>query len=135
MRNICVLFGLSAGLLFGVDTWTLKTGPVEYRLRQEEGAVRLEYFGPAGLAPWKMGQQRRGGPLPSEDLSGIVEGLSTGPEDLELKFAERGSGPGKVETLRMRYQHRHLPLEIEAVYSAWGDTGVISRKLKLTNRG
>ncbi len=116
-------------------TWTLKTGPVEYRLRQLDGTVRLEYFGPSGAAVWRMGPQRRGEPVPSQDISGTIEGQSAAPEDLELKSAESGSGPGGVETLRLRYQHRRLPLEIEATYSAWGDTGVISRKVKLTNRG
>lgn len=135
MTKICLLITFSASLLSATEAWTLKTGSIEYRLRQQDGAVRLEYFGPARLAPWRMGQQRRGGPLPSGDFSGTVEGLSASPENLELKFAEPGSGPGGVSTLRMRYQHRNLPLEIEALYTAWGDTGVISRKLKLTNHG
>jgi alpha-galactosidase len=104
---------------------------VEYRLRQVKEAVKLEYFGPSGLAAWQMSPRDV---LP-EDISGTIEGQRIGPADLELKLAEPGSGPGGVETLRLRYQHRRLPLEIEATYSAWGDTGVVSRKLKLTNRG
>ena len=138
-----VLLCAGAGLAFPAQVradssgqaWILKTGPVEYRLRQRDGAVRLEYFGPAGLAAWRMGPQRRAHPVASEDISGTIEGQRAGAEDLELKLAEPGSGPGGVETLRLRYRHRRLPLEIEAVYSAWGDTGVISRKLKLINRG
>jgi len=147
IRNNYVRFGVlacaCAGLAFPAEVrsdssrqaWILKTGPVEYRLRQMDGAVRLEYFGPAGSAVWRMGPQRRGQPVPSQDISGTIGRQAATPEDLELKFAEPGSAPDGVETLRLRYQHRRLPLEIEAVYSARGDTGVISRKLKLTNRG
>ena len=108
---------------------------MEYRLCRLNGAVRLEYFGPVGLAAWRMSPQRRGQPAPSEDISGTIEGQPAAPADLELKSADPGSAPGGVETLRLRYRHRRLPLEIEAVYSAWGDAGVISRKLTLTNRG
>ena len=75
---------------------------MEYRLRQIDGTVRLEYFGRQGAAEWRMGPQRRGEPVPSQDISGTIEGQSAAPEDLELKSAEPASGPGGVETLRLR---------------------------------
>jgi alpha-galactosidase len=132
---LCACAGLSMPAEVRPDSskhaWILKTGLVEYRLRQVDGAVRPEYFGPSGSAAWRTDRQRN----VAQDISGTIEGQPVAPEDLELKLAEPGSAPNGVETLRLLYQHRRLSLQIEAVYSAWGDTGVISRKLKLTNLG
>jgi hypothetical protein len=119
---------------FSRHAWILRTGPVEYRLRQVDGTVALEYFGPAGQAAWNMDRQEGGPAVPPQDIAGTVDGQSSAAEDLELQSAEPGSSGKGVETLRLKYRHRRLPLEIEAVYSVWGDTGVISRRLKLTNR-
>jgi hypothetical protein len=112
------------------ETLTVASGAVEYRIRSEDKTARLEYFGPRGMAPWRMGAQRRGGPLPSLDISGVVDGQPVAREDLEVAF-HQASG----DVLRIAYRHLRVPLEIEALYSAKGETGVITRTLKLTNRG
>jgi alpha-galactosidase len=42
--------------------------------------------------------------------------------------------PG-VEELRLRFLHASLPLQVDVRYAAWGETGVFSREIRLTNRG
>ncbi len=141
LLGLAALLCAGSSLLFAAEvrtagqSWTRKTGPVEYRLAEENGAVHLQYFGPSGMAPWKMGTQRRAEPAPSQDISGIVEGQPVDPESLKLDSVEAGSLKPGVATLRLKYSHRRLPLEIEVLYTAWGDTGVITRKLTLANRG
>ena len=39
------------------------------------------------------------------------------------------------DELRLLFRHRSLPLQVEAHYTTWGDTGVITRELTLTNTG
>jgi alpha-galactosidase len=135
--SVCAVLASSAEVRLDPSgkAWTLRTGMVEYKLRQEGEAVRLEYFGPSGMGPWRMSSQRRAAPLPGYDISGVVSGQLAGPEDLVLVSADKASDKAGVETLSMTFRHRRLPLEIQALYAAWGDTGVISRRLKLTNRG
>ena len=135
MKPRILSLAAAVAALLGAQTWTLKSGPVEYRLRQDGKAVRLEYFGPSGLANWRMVPQRRGVPPPSQDFLGSVEGQPVTPDDLELVSHESKPVKPGVQGVRMTYRHARLPLEIEASYAAWGDTGVITRALKLTNRG
>ena len=91
---VCSFAGISFPASVRQDSakrvWILETGAVQYRLRQTDGGVRLEYFGPKGAAEWRMGPPRRGEPVPSMDISGSIEGQSAAPEDLELKSAEPG---------------------------------------------
>ena len=104
-RYIAAVLWLAASILpASTDPWTLKSGPVEYRLRQQSGALRLDYFGPSGMAPWP----RRA--VPSFDISGLVEGLPVAPEDLELVSHDAPSSRPGVESLRLVYRHRQLPL-------------------------
>jgi alpha-galactosidase len=134
---LCFSTALVAGSRYDAasKTWSLRSGPAEYRLRQDQGAVRLKYFGPSGLAAWRMGAQRRGGPLPSYDISGRVDGQPVQPEDLELVSHEQPTINPAVEGVRLCYRHKRLPLEIEALYTAWGETGTFTKQLKLTNTG
>ena len=109
--------------------WTLHSGAVEYLLRRSGDGVAFDYFGPAGKPAWSA-------PGPASpaayEISGLVEGENIGPDDLRLVMVE----PTDTELeLALRYRHRRLPLEIEAVYWVQGDTGVIARRLTLTNRG
>ena len=122
--GVCV-----AGLSFA-ETWTLASGPVEYRIQNDNKTARLEYFGPHGMAQWRMAAQRRGSPLPSYDISGVVDGQPIAPETLEVVSHQRTG-----EALRILYRHMRVPLDIEAAYAIKGDTGVLTRTLKLTNRG
>jgi alpha-galactosidase len=128
---------LEAGVRYepAAHSWTLTSGVTEYRLRQDGNAIRLEYFGPIGKPSWRMlpGRQTRG-PAAS-DVSGLVEGRSVGPETLELLSHEIRTVRKGVEQLRLLFQQRGLPLEIEMRYTAWGDTGVLTRRVLLTNRG
>src|ERR1035437_3120799 len=91
--------------------WTLRSGPVEYRLRRS---------GDGGAS------------AAASEIAGFVEGENIGPDDLRLVTVE----PTDVDQeLAFLYRHRRLPLEIEAFCSVKGDTGVITRRLTLTNRG
>ncbi len=116
-------------------TWQLKSGPVEYRLRLDGGAVRMEYFGPTGFAPWRMGEQRRGAPPPAFDLAGLANGRVVSPAEMALAAEESRTLKPGVQQLRLTYRHRQIPLEIEAVYVSWGESGTLTRKLKLINTG
>lgn len=113
-------------------TWTLRSGAVLYRLALEDGRLVLDYFGPAsGLTE----QDGAAAPRRHPDLAGLAEGRSLAPPALRLIAQQaRTAAPG-VEEVRLTLKHVDLPLEVEARYAAWGDTGVITRDLKLFNRG
>lgn len=114
--------------------WTLTTGPVEYRLEEDHGIVALQYFGPSGEPAWLAPKPRLRNYV-RFDLSGQVEGQSLRPEELELT-AEKISQPASDRAeLLLTFRHRHLPFEVATRYITWGDTGVITRQITLTNRG
>ncbi|MBV6432474.1 MAG: Alpha-galactosidase Mel36A [Bryobacteraceae bacterium] len=135
--NWWILTALYACTLMAAEpanqVFPIRSGPVEYRLSSSAGAVRLDYFGPVGGASWRMGSQSVGKPL-GQDVFGRVSGQVVAPEELALVSTARES-QGPANRLRIVYQHRRLPLRIEAVYTAWGDTGVISRWMKISNTG
>jgi len=113
--------------------WSLATGGMEYRLAVRGRAVYLEYFGPHGGPRWRMA-----GPdaqNQSTDIDGIVDGQPISPENLELLRHDVETIEPGVSQLRLGFRHRQLPLEIEATYRAWAETGVLTRQLKLTNTG
>ena len=113
--------------------WSLRSGPVEYRLRQQEGLVVVAYLGPTGRAVWPAPIGRA--PGSRYDIAGLVDGQNLLPQDLTLASHEiRQPRPG-CTALRLLYKHRRLPLEVEAIYTAWGDTGVFTRQLTYTNHG
>ena len=62
----------------------------------------------------------------------MVDGESIGPDDLSLVTIEPAD---TTQELALLYRHRRVPLDIEAIYYAQGDTGVITRRLTLTNHG
>ncbi len=43
--------------------------------------------------------------------------------------------PVPGQSLTLTYRHHVLPLEIQARYAAWGETGTLTRRLTLVNRG
>ncbi len=131
---------LGSGLLPAADSphiqfnpsgkiWTLASGPVEYRLRLGDDGVRPVYFGPAGQPEWPAPDPSA---QPAYDILGVVEGDQVRPPDLHLEGADMPAGGLE---LALRYRHQHLPLEISARYLVQGDTGVITRRLTLVNRG
>ncbi|MGD0578009.1 MAG: glycoside hydrolase family 36 N-terminal domain-containing protein, partial [Bryobacteraceae bacterium] len=109
----------------------LRSGGVEYRLARSGTEVRLEYFGPAGKAAWA---KPRGLPV-AGDLQGRIQNQPISAASMNL-VAEvpRTLSPG-VEELDLTYRHRTLPFELHAIYTAWGDTGVFTRRLVLINTG
>jgi alpha-galactosidase len=113
------------------QAWALKSGPVEYRLRQQADGVRLEYFGPSGLAAWPADDRR----FPGYDILGTVEGQPIVPEDLELISHKAQSPRPGVDSVSLDYRHKRLPLRLEAFYSAWSDTGTLTRRLTIANTG
>ena len=127
---------LRAGVEFNAATqvWTLQSGGVEYRLRQRGAGVTFEYFGMAGKDAWAVASGWRG-PLLRHDIAGTVDGRHFLPEDLTLASHEIRRPAADRGELRLVYRHKRLPLEIEALYATWGDTGVLTRELKFTNRG
>jgi alpha-galactosidase len=115
--------------------WTLRSGPVLYRLAARDGSVALDYFGPAA----KEGDSTRVAPsyprVPAPELAGPVGGEPLAPASLRLTAHRMGRVAPGVEELRLTLRHATLPLEIEERYAAWGETGVITRELTVTNRG
>ncbi|HVG38283.1 MAG TPA: glycoside hydrolase family 36 N-terminal domain-containing protein, partial [Pyrinomonadaceae bacterium] len=113
--------------------WTLRSGGVVYRLALSDEQLKLEYFGPSGDGE-TAGRDSNSSP-PRDDFSGLAEGSSLAPESLRLVAQETRSLPKGVNTVRLTLRHKELPLDVEALYAAWGETGVLSRELKLINRG
>jgi len=109
------------------QVWTLRSGPVEYRLKRAGDGMAFDYFGPAGKAAWAAPDAAG-----VREISGMAEGQAIGPDDLRLISVEPS---GDARRLILHYRHRRLPLEIEAEYAVQGDTGVITRELRLINRG
>lgn len=116
-------------------TWTLRSGPVAYRLAVRDGRVALDYFGPAAQEDSATrvlpSYPRMAAPL----LAGWVgrHRLDTGSVRLTGQ-AVRHLAPG-VDELRLTLRHASLPVEVEERYAAWGETGVVTRELTVTNRG
>ena len=112
--------------------WTFTTATTEYRLRQEGTSVRLDYFGPSGKPAWRSEKQRR---VPSEDIAGLVDGQLIHPGELELELSEMRNLRPEVQEIHFVYNVRRLPLSVDVRYATWGDTGVITRQVRLTNKG
>ena len=108
--------------------WSLKSGNVEYQLRQTSLGVDCAYFGLTG----KDGSDELSAFHP--EITGKVEGHVLKTEDLLLTGVQASQTNGN-DSLRMTFSHQYLPLEISAKYSAWNKSGVISRQITVSNRG
>ena len=114
------------------QTWTLVSGPIIYRLIEKNGELFLNYFGPVSQLP--PGGSAADALLRPES-SGEAEGESLAPDSLQLVSERpRTIGPD-VEELTITMRHERLPLEIQARYTTWGDTGVFTREVTLKNTG
>jgi alpha-galactosidase len=114
------------------QTWTLASGPVIYRLAEKDAGLYLDYFGPASQLP---PGDKVGNAPGRADFSGEVEGQSLASSSLSLISQQtRPVAPG-CEQLIIVMRHKHLPLEIEARYTSWGETGVFTREFILKNLG
>jgi len=110
--------------------WELKSAGVIYRLRVQDNSLWLDYFGPESGPGWKTPKD-----APAADIAGRAEGQGLSPAELLLVGHDVRPGASGSQTGRFLLRHRRLPLEIEAVYGVWGDTGVFTRRLTVTNRG
>jgi hypothetical protein len=113
----------------GNKTWTLASGDVEYRLQATERGLRVKYFGPREL------ESAGSAAVGTADIGGMIDGHRLDPESLELVSSEiENSKPG-ISVLHLSLRHRDLPVQVDIRYSGWGDTGVITRHVTLTNQG
>ncbi len=113
-------------------SWTLTSGPVSYRLVRRAEQVMFDYFGPTlrmAATPDTTAQP------PRYDLTGEAGDQSLAPPSLRLRSDSTVAVAPGVEELRLRFIHATLPLELEVRYAAWGETGVLSREIRVTNRG
>lgn len=119
--------------------WTISSGDVTWRLATRGERVLTAYLGPGGAtARWDSVAGR----FPSNDFAGFADrafGAAPGavPRAPALRFvrAESSSPAAAVRELRITMRHAALPLEVEARYRAWGETGVFTRQLVVRNRG
>ena len=116
---------------------TLDSGPTELRLQVREGAVALEYLGPAGGPAWPAAVPEGWSTEPPrrQESAGVVEGRAFGLDGLRLlEHATSERHPGVAE-LQLVFEHRAVPLRLDVRYATWGDSGVITRRVTLTNSG
>lgn len=112
-------------------SWTLTSGPVSYRLVRRADQVGFDYFGPT----LKMGAKPDTATKPPRyDLTGLANDQSLDPPLLRLQSDSTVAVSPGVEELRFHFIHATLPLQLEVRYTAWGETGVFSREIRLTNR-
>jgi alpha-galactosidase len=114
------------------QTWTLASGPIVYRLIEKNGELFLNYFGPLSQLP--PGGRAADASLRPES-SGEAEGQSLAPDSLQLVSERTRSIGPDAEELTITMRHERLPLEIQARYATWGDTGVFTREVTLKNTG
>jgi alpha-galactosidase len=111
--------------------WTLTSGPVIYRIAERDSALVLDYFGPASRATaWGKTVSS----APRYDLAGIADGIPLAPA-LHLVSQRTGAAAPDAVELFLTLRHAELPLEVQARYVAWGETGVFTREITLVNRG
>src|SRR3954463_1946328 len=112
-------------------SWTLRSGPVSYRLLRDGERVAFDYFGPtSGMRSRPDTTQ----PSPS-DLTGIAADQPLEPASLRLVSDSIVKVSSGVQELRLHLSHTSLPLDLDLRTTAWGETGVFSREIRLTNRG
>ena len=115
----------------GARRWTLTSGPVTYRLAERDDVLVLDYFGPAsGMTEWAKATSSQ----PRYDLAGVADGKPLAPALHLVRQQIDTIAPGVVE-LRLGLRHAQLPLEVQARYVAWGESGVFTREIALVNRG
>ena len=109
----------------------LRSGGIEYRLARSGSEARLAYFGPEGMAAW----DKPHGAALAGDLQGRIENQPISAASMALVSSHSRTVSSGVDELELTYRHRTLPFELHAVYDAWGDTGVFTRRLLLVNTG
>ncbi len=117
------------------DSWNLVSGNVEYVLREQNGIVSFQYFGPSGYNGQIATTPAQDISAAGFDINGQADGEEISPSDLRLVSQRISSVKPGVDRLELIFEHRRLPLRIHASYTAWGATGVITRDLVLDNTG
>jgi alpha-galactosidase len=117
------------------QSWTLRSGPVVYRLVARDGQVVLDYFGPAAKENERTRVQPSYPRLPAPQFAGSAGGERLDTSSVRVVAHRVATVAPGVDELRLTLRHATLPLEIEERYAAWGETGVITRELTVTNRG
>jgi alpha-galactosidase len=111
--------------------WTLTSGSVSYRLVRRGQQVAFDYFGPTA--------RMRGVPDTAQqsryDLTGVAADQSLDSPSLQLVSDSIVTLSSGGTELRLQFTHTSLPLQLDVRYAAWGETGVFSREIRLTNRG
>ena len=117
------------------QTWTLRSGPVLYRLAERDGRVALDFFGPSAKEDSSTrvlpSYPRMAAPL----LAGTVGGRPLDTTSFRLATQRVVSIAPGVDELRLTLRHATALLDVEERYAAWGETGVVTRQLTVTNRG
>jgi alpha-galactosidase len=116
-------------------TWTLQSGPVAYRLITNDGHVALDYFGPAERENDTTRIMPSYPRVAAPEIVGRIDGRPLTVES--FRFVSQRSArvaPG-VNELRLTLRHATLPVEVEERFAAWGETGVVTRELTVTNSG
>jgi alpha-galactosidase len=111
--------------------WTLTSGPVSYRVLLRNRQVAFDYFGPSS----RMGPTPDSAEPSRAELTGLVAEQALEPASLRVQWDSTVTASPGVEELRLHLVHVSLPLELDLRYTAWGETGVFSREIRLTNRG
>ena len=117
------------------QSWTLRSGPVLYRLSVHDGRVALDYFGPRTREDSLTRVVPSYPRMSALEFVGTVGGQPIDTTSLRLTSHGVVSVAPDVDALRLTLRHAAVPLEVEERYVAWGETGVITRELTVTNRG
>jgi len=112
-------------------SWTMTSGPVSYRLVRRARQITFDYFGPTS----RMRPAPDTAQPPRYDLIGIAADQSVDPTSVQLRADSTVTVSPGVAELRLHFVHASLPLELDVRYAVWGETGVFSREIRLTNRG
>ncbi|NUO62783.1 MAG: hypothetical protein HOQ12_04985 [Gemmatimonadaceae bacterium] len=117
-------------------SWTLRSGPVLYRVSARGDSAVVDYFGPEAKEGDSAARVLPTYPrIPTRSLAGTVNGAPLAPGALRFvagRVMHLGRG---VDELRLTHRHATLPLDVEERVTAWGSTGVVTRELTITNRG
>ena len=116
-------------------SWTLRSGPVAYRLVVRGDRVVLDYFGPAAKETDTTRVMPSYPRMSAPQFAGSLKGERLDTASLRLTAHSTATVAPGVEELRLTLRHATLPLEVEERYTAWGETGVITRDVAVANRG
>src|SRR5690349_6054328 len=113
--------------------WALSSGGVTWRLAERRGQLVTDYLGPTaardgGAAAWDSVSGR----YPSREMADFAD---RGTDSLPMRITRvDSSSTGARRELLVTLRHASRPLEVLARYTAWGETGVFTRRLTIRNR-